>query len=420
MTDESRVPPTQEEAMRGLCEGLGYVFRDATWLEAALTHRSFANERAAGGPATVPPKDNQRLEYLGDAVLSLVIAELIWTRAPTAREGEMSRIRAGIVNEAALAEAASAVGVGDALSVGRGEERGGGRERPSMLADALEAIFGAVHADGGLAAARGAILRVLGARVDAVLTGGTRDAKSVLQEEIQARSKVTPRYEIVHSQGPDHERVYEVEVRAGDIVTARGHGRSKKEATQAAAHAALEQLGVPTMSLTDSGANAPGDGVDLEEEVRMRPMFLPTLGVRRLVHAHDLALPAYASDGAAGLDLIAAVDVELTVAPGARAAVPTGLELEIPEGFEGQVRARSGRAIREGLAVVNAPGTIDSDYRGEVKVLVVNLGDAPIVIRRGERIAQLVISPYVRVAIEERDALETTARGHGGFGSTGR
>ncbi len=145
------------------------------------------------------------------------------------------------------------------------------------------------------------------------------------------------------------------------------------------------------------------------------------LSVVRLPHAAGLALPAYATDGAAGLDLVAALDeaAPLELLPGARAAVPTGLVVAIPEGHEGQVRARSGRALREGLAVLNAPGTIDSDYRGELKVLVVNLGAAPIALRRGERIAQLVISPVARVSVREVDALGASARGGGGFGSTG-
>lgn len=146
--------------------------------------------------------------------------------------------------------------------------------------------------------------------------------------------------------------------------------------------------------------------------------------VQRLPDATDLPLPSYATQGAAGLDLVAAVphDAPIVLAPGARAAVPTGLRVRIPTGYEGQVRARSGRALREGLAMVNAPGTIDCDYRGELAVIAVNLGDAPIEIRRGERVAQLVIAPVARVAVVEvtDGALDDTARGSGGFGSTGR
>jgi dUTP pyrophosphatase len=132
-------------------------------------------------------------------------------------------------------------------------------------------------------------------------------------------------------------------------------------------------------------------------------------------------LPAYETEHAAGLDLRAAVpeDAPLTLRPGDRHATPTGLCLAIPPGFEGQVRPRSGLALRAGVTLLNAPGTIDADYRGEVKVILVNLGEADVVVRRGDRIAQLIISPVVNVALTETDALDATARGEGGFGSTG-
>ena len=141
--------------------------------------------------------------------------------------------------------------------------------------------------------------------------------------------------------------------------------------------------------------------------------------IQRLPHADGLPLPEYATDGAAGADLYAAVGTELTLEPGDRAAVPTGLVVEIPDGFEGQVRPRSGLAIKAGLTVVNAPGTIDSDYRGELKVLMVNLGSEPIAIGRGDRIAQLLIAPVTRASFIETDAHSDSGRGEGGFGSTG-
>ena len=139
----------------------------------------------------------------------------------------------------------------------------------------------------------------------------------------------------------------------------------------------------------------------------------------RLPHAESLPLPVYATGGSAGADLCAAVDGEIVIAPGAREAVPTGLVLEIPDGFEGQVRPRSGLAIRQGLTIVNAPGTIDSDYRGELKVLLINLGSDPVVITRGDRVAQLVIAPVTRAAFVETEDLTSSERGAGGFGSTG-
>ena len=141
--------------------------------------------------------------------------------------------------------------------------------------------------------------------------------------------------------------------------------------------------------------------------------------IRRLPHAAGLPLPDYATAGAAGADVCAAVEDDLVLEPGERAAVPTGLVVEIPMGFEGQVRPRSGLAIRHGLTVVNAPGTIDSDYRGELKVLMVNLGSEPATISRGERIAQLVIAPVTRAAFVESAELSPSERGDGGFGSTG-
>lgn len=141
----------------------------------------------------------------------------------------------------------------------------------------------------------------------------------------------------------------------------------------------------------------------------------------RLPHGADLPLPAYQSEKAAGLDLLAAVpaDAPVALAPGARALVPTGLVLALPANCEGQVRPRSGLAAKHGLTVLNAPGTIDADYRGEVQVLLINLGQEPVTIARGMRIAQLIIAPILNATILETDAIESTARGKSGFGSTG-
>jgi len=148
----------------------------------------------------------------------------------------------------------------------------------------------------------------------------------------------------------------------------------------------------------------------------------PVVAVRRLPHGEGLPLPAYETDQAAGMDLRAAVpeDEALTLAPGARAAVPTGLAMALPAGFEAQVRPRSGLALKAGITCLNTPGTIDADYRGEVKVILINLGQEPFVIRRGERIAQMVVAPVVQATWAEVDDLDETARGAGGFGSTGR
>lgn len=148
-------------------------------------------------------------------------------------------------------------------------------------------------------------------------------------------------------------------------------------------------------------------------------MTPPPVLVQRLPHAAGLPLPRYLSVGAAGADVVAAVEAPLTLAPGERAAVPTGLALAVPEGYEAQLRPRSGLALRWGLTLPNAPGTIDSDYRGEVKVLVANTGSEPFVVRRGDRIAQLVVAPVARAEFREVAELPPSGRGSGGFGSTG-
>ncbi|MCE7028403.1 dUTP diphosphatase [Jiella avicenniae] len=140
----------------------------------------------------------------------------------------------------------------------------------------------------------------------------------------------------------------------------------------------------------------------------------------RLDHGRDAKFPAYASEGAAGADLSAALRMPLTLAPGERALVPTGLAVELPEGFEMQIRPRSGLAARQGVTVLNSPGTIDSDYRGEVKVLLINLGAEAVTISNGDRIAQAVIAPVTRAEFVSAEVLSGSARGEGGFGSTGR
>ena len=148
---------------------------------------------------------------------------------------------------------------------------------------------------------------------------------------------------------------------------------------------------------------------------------MPQLPIRRLPHAEGLPLPAYETSGAAGMDLRAAVPAgaEVVLAPGERAMIPTGFQMAVPAGFEAQVRPRSGLAARRGVTCLNTPGTIDSDYRGEVQVVLINLGQDAFEVRRGDRIAQLVICPVVQGDWLEVSELDSTARGGGGFGSTG-
>jgi len=148
----------------------------------------------------------------------------------------------------------------------------------------------------------------------------------------------------------------------------------------------------------------------------------PTVPIVRLPHGEGLPLPAYETAQAAGMDLRAAVpeDEPLTLRPGSRFPVPTGLAFALPPGFEGQVRPRSGLAFKHGVTCLNTPGTVDADYRGEVKVILINLGEEDFVVRRGERIAQLIVAPVVQAVWSEVESLDETARGAGGFGSTGR
>ncbi len=148
-------------------------------------------------------------------------------------------------------------------------------------------------------------------------------------------------------------------------------------------------------------------------------MTRPTVAVSRLPHGAGLPLPDYETADSAGMDLPAAVDADVTIEPGTHALVPTGLAMALPPGLEAQIRPRSGLALRHGVTVLNSPGTIDADYRGEVGVILINHGDAPFVIKRGDRIAQMVVAPVTQVTLRERDTLDETGRGGGGFGSTG-
>ena len=144
------------------------------------------------------------------------------------------------------------------------------------------------------------------------------------------------------------------------------------------------------------------------------------VGIKKLEHARDLALPFYATAGAAGLDLLAAVETEIDLLPGARMAVPCGIAIELPPGVEAQIRPRSGLALNHGITCLNAPGTIDSDYRGEIKAILINHGQQPFRITRGTKIAQMVIARHEQAELVETDSLSDSARGAGGFGSTGR
>lgn len=144
-----------------------------------------------------------------------------------------------------------------------------------------------------------------------------------------------------------------------------------------------------------------------------------TITIKTLPHAEGLALPAYATEDSAGLDLLAAVEKDTVLAPGERKLIPTGISIALPKGYEAQVRPRSGLAYKSGVTVLNSPGTVDADYRGEVGVILINHGQEPFTVTRGMRIAQMIIAQYARASWQQVDNLETSARGEGGFGSTG-
>lgn len=223
----------------GLLEArTGVFFRDRTLALSALTHKTYLNEHR-GEAAT----DNERLEFLGDSVVNLAVSHRLMERFASAAEGDLSRMRASLVNEESLAQAAKEIGLGELLLLGRGEENTGGRSKSSLLADALEAVVGAVYLDGGLAPALGLVDRLFAGNLQQVLAGmGQFDYKTRLQEAVQGRLGLTPRYRVLGEVGPEHRKVFEVEVTVSEAWSAKGKGRSKKEAEQAAAREALEKI----------------------------------------------------------------------------------------------------------------------------------------------------------------------------------
>lgn len=227
--------PTEDPLGR-LQEGIGYYFEDLSLLRDALTHRSFVNEHPDRAP-----NDNERMEFLGDAILDLAASALLWRQYPQAREGELTRRRADLVCESSLAEIARKLEIGELLRLGKGEERSGGREKPRLLASALEALIAAVYLDAGEQEAISVARALLAPYVDA-LQPGESDYKSRLQELLQGQGKSAPSYALLGTEGPDHDRTFHVEVRHGDQRLGRGSGRSKLIAEQLAAKNALREL----------------------------------------------------------------------------------------------------------------------------------------------------------------------------------
>lgn len=233
--------------------GLG-IEGELPHLEEALTHPSFSNEQRSGRRV-----DNQRLEFLGDAVLGLCVTELLMERFPGAREGELSMMRSALVNTDALAAWAREIGLGSALRVGRGAEVAGERDQTNVLADATEALIAALYLDRGFESARALSRLIVSGPLSQLASGSLlgRDAKSELQERVQARGGASPRYRVLGTEGPDHGRAFLVAVEVGGEVIGTGRGRSKKLAEQAAARAALAAYGgQEPATASPEGANA--------------------------------------------------------------------------------------------------------------------------------------------------------------------
>ena len=224
--------------IKDLEEEIGYHFKNISLLQNALTHSSYANERWHNSLLS-----NERLEFLGDAVLGFVTAEYLYAKHPDLPEGDLTRRRAALVCEESLHEVAQALDLGSCLQLGRGEEQGGGRHRPSILADATESVFAAVYLDGGMDAARDLIHRVLlDKEREEQVEERRRDYKTELQELVQRKSDQLLRYELTGSSGPDHAKEFAFRVTLNGAEIGTGTGRSKKEAEQSAACAALEHL----------------------------------------------------------------------------------------------------------------------------------------------------------------------------------
>lgn len=233
--------PSRARWLAALERAIGHAFRDGALLEQALTHRSYLNETVEA------LHDNERLEFLGDAVIGFVAGEHLYRALPEEPEGVLTALRAALVREETLASFAAALDLGAGLWLGRGEEATGGRERSTVLCDAFEALVGAVYLDGGLAPAAALVEARIAPELERVLVDRRHhDARSVFQERVQATHQQTPHYETVDVEGPDHERRFTVEARVGERTAGRGSGRSKAEAARRAALDALARMELGT------------------------------------------------------------------------------------------------------------------------------------------------------------------------------
>jgi ribonuclease-3 len=234
----------EADRLRELQSTLGYLFSDLGLLLQALTHTSFGHEHLQVRPRS--SRDNERLEFLGDAILGLVVSDLLLENFPNANEGQLSKMRAAIVNERSLSRLAQSIQLEKFIRLGKGELQTRGREKPSIISSTLEALIGAVYLDGGFGAARPVLMRLLAPIFSDPQSGiqwlNTHDFKTQLQELAQSKFRVTPIYELLQAQGPDHAKIFEVEVCLGTHRISRATGTSKKVAEQAAAQAALLAL----------------------------------------------------------------------------------------------------------------------------------------------------------------------------------
>lgn len=234
--------PTQHMTLERLQERLRYTFGDTRFLYQALTHVSYGHENHQ--ERALAYRDNERFEFLGDAVLDLVISDLLLESYPEATEGQLSKMRAAVVNEKTLFEISKSLHLSELIRLGKGEARTGGSTKPSILSSAFEAIIAAIYIDGGFNAVF-PVVRFLFAPLfedHENCTISFRDHKTALQEKTQGQLRVTPTYHLIGSSGPDHAKTFEIEVRIGERVLARSSGGSKKEAEQLAARSALDTL----------------------------------------------------------------------------------------------------------------------------------------------------------------------------------
>jgi len=233
-----RISSDEKKRLKVLEKKLGYSFKHRELLKKALTHKSYTNE------LKLPPTEhNERIEFLGDAVLELAISHLLMHKFKDHPEGELSKLRAAIVNESELAELARIIKLGEFLYLGKGEGQTGGRDKPSLLSDVYEAILGAIYLDRGFQKAFKLVERQFAKIVDKVgAEGFAKDYKTRLQEIVQGRYRVTPRYKLIKAVGPDHSKTFEIHLYIQEELYGVGHGPSKKAAEQAAAQQALEKL----------------------------------------------------------------------------------------------------------------------------------------------------------------------------------